>query len=70
MSNILLTQDTGRIIGPVAKLLGYIMEGIFYVIDSIDIRNTDTIYYVENALHNIAQQFCHGSNDSSRILGQ
>ncbi|MBD5517160.1 MAG: YidC/Oxa1 family membrane protein insertase [Lachnospiraceae bacterium] len=39
MSNILLTQDTGKIIGPVAKLLGYIMEGIFYVIDKIGIPN-------------------------------
>lgn len=39
MSNILLTQDTGRIIGPVAKLLGYIMEGIFFVIDKIGIPN-------------------------------
>jgi len=39
LSNILLTQDTGRIIGPVAKLLGYIMEGIFYVIDKIGIPN-------------------------------
>lgn len=39
MSNILLTQDTGKIIGPVAKLLGYIMEGIFFVIDKIGIPN-------------------------------
>jgi len=39
LSNILLTQDTGRIIGPVAKLLGYIMEGIFYVLDMIGIPN-------------------------------
>ena len=39
MSDILLTQDTGKIIGPVAKLLGYIMEGIFYVIDKIGIPN-------------------------------
>lgn len=39
MSNMLLTQDTGKIIGPVAKLLGYIMEGIFYVIDKIGIPN-------------------------------
>ena len=39
MSNILLTQNTGRILGPVAKLLGYIMEGIFYVIDKIGIPN-------------------------------
>ena len=39
MSDILLTQDTGRIIGPVARLLGYIMEGIFYVLDKIGIPN-------------------------------
>lgn len=39
MSNILLTQDTGKILGPVSKLLGYIMEGIFYVIDKIGIPN-------------------------------
>lgn len=39
MSNILLTQNTGRILGPVAKLLGYTMEGIFYVIDKIGIPN-------------------------------
>ncbi len=39
MSDILLTQDTGRIIGPVARLLGYIMEGIFYVLDAIGIPN-------------------------------
>ena len=39
MSNILLTQDTGKILGPVAKLLGYILEGIFYVIDKIGIPN-------------------------------
>ncbi len=39
MSNILLTQDTGKILGPIAKLLGYIMEGIFFVIDKIGIPN-------------------------------
>lgn len=39
MSDILLTQDTGRILGPIAKLLGYIMEGIFFVIDKIGIPN-------------------------------
>lgn len=39
MSGILLTQDTGAIIGPIAKLLGYIMEGIFYVLDKIGIPN-------------------------------
>ena len=39
MSHILLTQNTGIILGPVAKLLGYIMEGIFFVIDKIGIPN-------------------------------
>lgn len=39
MSGILLTQDSGRIIGPIAKLLGYIMEGIFYVLDKIGLPN-------------------------------
>ena len=39
MSHILLIQDTGIILGPVAKLLGYIMEGIFFVIDKIGIPN-------------------------------
>lgn len=36
---ILLTQDDGIIIGSVAKILGLIMEGIFYVIDKIGIPN-------------------------------
>ncbi len=39
MSNILLTKDTGAILGPVSKLLGYIMEGIFFVIDKIGVPN-------------------------------
>lgn len=39
MSGILLTQDSGKIIGPIAKLLGYIMEGIFFVLDKIGIPN-------------------------------
>ncbi len=39
MSYILLTQDTGKIIGPISKLLGYIMEGIFFVLDKIGIPN-------------------------------
>lgn len=39
MSGILLTQDSGKIIGPIAKLLGYIMEGIFYVLDKIGLPN-------------------------------
>lgn len=36
---ILLTKDTGKIIGPIVRLLGYIMEGIFYVLDKIGIPN-------------------------------
>lgn len=39
MSYILLTQDPGKILGPIAKLLGYIMEGIFFVLDKIGIPN-------------------------------
>ncbi|MDD6202203.1 MAG: YidC/Oxa1 family membrane protein insertase [Lachnospiraceae bacterium] len=39
MSGILLTQNSTFIIGPVAKLLGYIMEGIFFVLDKIGIPN-------------------------------
>lgn len=40
VSYILLTQEPGKILGPIAKLLGYIMEGIFYVLDKIGIPNT------------------------------
>ena len=40
MSNILLTQYQGMFIGPVAKILGYLMEGIFYVLDMIGIHNS------------------------------
>lgn len=39
MPGILLTQDSTFIIGPITKLLGYIMEGIFFVIDKIGIPN-------------------------------
>ena len=39
MSGILLTQNSTFIIGPVSKLLGYIMEGIFWVLDKIGIPN-------------------------------
>ena len=37
MSGIILTQNSTFIIGPVAKLLGYIMEGIFFCLDKIGI---------------------------------
>lgn len=39
MSGILLTQNSTFIIGPVAKLLGYIMEGIFWALDKVGIPN-------------------------------
>lgn len=39
MTGIILTQYDGAFIGPVAKLLGYIMEGIFFVLDKIGIPN-------------------------------
>ena len=39
MSELILTQSNTFIIGPVAKLLGYIMEGIFFVLDLIGIPN-------------------------------
>lgn len=40
LTGLILTQNSGFIIGPVAKLLGYIMEGIFWVLDKIGIPNT------------------------------
>lgn len=39
MNYVLLTQDPGKILGPIAKVLGWIMEGIFTVIDFIGIPN-------------------------------
>ncbi len=39
MLGVLLTKDTGKILGPIVKLLGYIMEGIFFVLDKIGIPN-------------------------------
>lgn len=39
MLDLLLTQDSGIILGPVAKILGYLMEGIFFVIDKLGIPN-------------------------------
>lgn len=39
MSGILLTQDDGAILGPISKLLGFIMEGIFNVLDAVGIPN-------------------------------
>ena len=39
MNFVLLTQDDGIIIGNIAKLLGLLMNAIFYVIDSIGLPN-------------------------------
>ena len=39
MSGIILTQYDGFIIGPIAKILGYLMEGIFFILDLIGIPN-------------------------------
>ncbi|MDD6491719.1 MAG: YidC/Oxa1 family membrane protein insertase [Firmicutes bacterium] len=39
MTGIILTQDNGFILGPIAKILGYLMEGIFTVLDLIGIPN-------------------------------
>jgi len=39
LPGIILTQNQTFIIGPVAKLLGYIMEGIFFCLDKIGIPN-------------------------------
>lgn len=39
MTGIVLTQYDGFILGPIAKILGYLMEGIFFVLDLIGIPN-------------------------------
>lgn len=39
MTGIILTQYSGSIIGPIAKILGYLMEGIFFILDVIGIPN-------------------------------
>lgn len=39
MSGMLLTQDQGMILGPISKLLGYLMEWIFEFLDLIGIPN-------------------------------
>ena len=39
MYSVLLTQYDGKILGPIAKVLGYILNGIFIVIEKIGIPN-------------------------------
>ena len=39
MSGILLTQYSGAILGPIAMVLGYLMNGIFILLDKVGIPN-------------------------------
>lgn len=39
MNSVLLTQYEGKILGPIAKILGYLLNGIFFVIEKIGIPN-------------------------------
>ena len=39
MTAMLLTKYNGAILGPIAKILGYIMNGIFIFLDKIGIPN-------------------------------
>ena len=39
MYSVFLTQYSGAILGPIAKLLGYIMNAIFVMLDKIGIPN-------------------------------
>ncbi len=39
MTGILMAQQTGKILGPIAKVLGYLMEWIFNGLDAIGISN-------------------------------
>ncbi len=39
LNSILLTQYDGAILGPIAKVLGWIMNGIFWLLDKIGIPN-------------------------------
>ena len=39
MQGILLTQNDGAILGPIAKVLGFIMNAIFNFLDLIGIPN-------------------------------
>ena len=39
MANILLTANDAFLIGPVSKILGWIMDGIFNLLDLLNIPN-------------------------------
>ena len=71
---ILLTQQSG-ILKPIAILLGYLMEGIFFVIDALGIPNIGLAiiyhYYLwidDTAYHQAAeifQAFCQDESGTS-----
>ncbi len=39
MLELILTQNSTFIIGPIAKVLGYVMQGIFWLLDKVGIQN-------------------------------
>ena len=39
MNSVILTQYEGKILGPIAKILGYLLNGIFFCIEKIGIPN-------------------------------
>ena len=65
MTGIILTQYNGKIIGPIAKLLGYLMNAIFEFLNMIKIPNiglsiiifTIVIYLLLKPLTIIQQKF-------------
>ena len=65
LTGIILTQYNGKIIGPIAKLLGYLMNAIFEFLNMIKIPNiglsiiifTIVIYLLLMPLTNKQQKF-------------
>ena len=53
MTGILLTQDSGLILGPIAKLLGIIMNAIFNLLSNIGIENIAICIIIFTLLVNI-----------------
>ena len=53
MTGILLTQDSGLILGPIAKLLGIIMNAIFNLLSNIGIENIAICIIIFTMLVNI-----------------
>ena len=40
MMSVFLTTYQGAILGPIARLLGYILQGIYSVLSTVGIENT------------------------------